>query len=77
MLLSDEESAESECYHGFTFHLRGEADGHYGLSTDKPLPVEGLEMIERGVYGISVPCSEEATLGKLSLASNKTHTFLL
>lgn len=45
-------------YHGFTFHLRGETEGRYGLSTDKPLPVEGLKLIERGVYGISVPCSE-------------------
>ena len=62
MLLSDEESAESECYHGFTFHLRGETEGRYGLSTDKQLPVEGLKLIERGVYGISVPCSEVSNI---------------
>ena len=54
-------------YRGFTFHLRGEADGRFGLSTDKPLPIEGLEMIERGVYGICVPCSEVSNIREITL----------
>ena len=54
-------------YRGFTFHLRGEADGRFGLSTDKSLPIEGLEMIERGVYGICVPCSEVSNIREITL----------
>ena len=41
-------------YKGYTFHVRAEHDGKYWLSTNEPFNIEGLELLEKGVYGICV-----------------------
>ena len=41
-------------YQGYTFMIRGERDGFYQLATYQRLPLEGLEILEKGVYGMEV-----------------------
>lgn len=41
-------------YHGFTFVVRGYVNGEYHLTSTKPLPVPGIKVIEKGVYGVNV-----------------------
>lgn len=45
-------------YAGHTFYVRGEADGHYLLTTFTPGLIPGLHVVERGVYGIEVPVDQ-------------------
>ena len=42
-------------YQGHTFMIRGEQEGVYQLATYQKLPLEGLEILEKGLYGIKVP----------------------
>ena len=45
-------------YRGHTFMVRGESDDMYHLAIYKKVPLEGLEVLERGVYGLSVPACD-------------------
>ena len=42
-------------YQGYTFMIRGKHKGIYQLATYHKLPIEGLEPLEKGVYGLKVP----------------------
>ena len=42
-------------YQGHSFMIRGEHKGVYQLATYHKIPLEGLETLEKGVYGIKVP----------------------
>lgn len=39
---------------------------NFMLLTDKPLPVDGLVMIERSIYGICVPYSEVSNIREIA-----------
>lgn len=45
-------------YKGHTFHIRAVHDGKYWLSTNKHIDIEGLETLEKGVYGLGVDTNE-------------------
>lgn len=39
-------------YKGYTFTVRGEVNGFYHLTTDRQVPVAGLQVVEKGIYGV-------------------------
>lgn len=41
-------------YAGYPFIVRGEVDGKYHLTTTRKVPVDGLRVIEKGIYGLQV-----------------------
>lgn len=41
-------------YEGYPFIVRGEVNGFYHLTTDRQVPVAGLQVVERGIYGLQV-----------------------
>jgi len=45
-------------YEGYQFIIRGEANGIYHLTTTQRVPVSGLQVVERGIYGLQVPKEE-------------------
>ena len=42
-------------YARHTFIVRGEVNGEYHLTTTEAIPLPGLHVVEKGIYGINVP----------------------
>jgi len=45
-------------YKGYTFDVRGKVGDYYHLTTTTPFPIDGLHVVERGVWGIEVPAKD-------------------
>lgn len=45
-------------YHGNRYVVRGEVDGEYHLTTTTAYHGVGLEVVDKGIYGINVPVSQ-------------------
>ena len=49
-------------YAGYSFIVRAEIDGFCHLTTRQAYPISGLEVVEKGIYGIEVPVNEVSNI---------------
>lgn len=52
-------------YRGYTFIIRGEINGNYHLTAQTHYPITGLQVKEKGIYGIEVPFKEVSNVREL------------
>ncbi len=57
-------------YRGHTFVLRAEAGGYCHLTTTEQLSIEGMTVIDKGIYGISVPRVEVCDIREIKAIIN-------
>lgn len=54
-------------YRGHTLLLRGYVDGCCHLTTTEQLPLEGMKVVDKGIYGITVPQEEVQNIHEIRI----------